>query len=559
MEIIDYIHLLKKWIWLILLCMLFAGGTTYLISNQTVRIYRATATLLISQGNEFTSSLNSELLASERLARTYTERLASPPVLEQTRQQLGLSEQMMKQADISVIFVRDTQLIRIIVEHPSPEVAQLIANTLPNIFSSRDQLFQSARYADSKSNLEAQLASIQTEMTNPQATLETAREANVPDESVIVHLEEQLAQLRSTQALLLQSYEQVRLTEASHQDTIILDVPAELAEKPVKPQPLKTTLLAAMMGAMIALGCGFLVEYLDDTVKASTPFEYLFGIEPLALIGRFDAKPERTLVTSLGQGSPITESYRMLRTNIRFVSVDKPVQTLVVTSPGPREGKSTTIANLATVMAQAGQRVILVDADLRRPILHELFKVKNQQGLTNALLDREKRVEDYLQESSIEGLRLLPSGPVPPNPSELLGSQRMQELLSELQEQADMVLIDSPPVLVVSDTSLLATSGSGVLLVLRSNSTRIEAGQSALQQLNSVKAKIIGLVLNDVSDKQGRYYYYYSEYYSDESKESDESDSWGSSNSSQASQKIGLLPFGAKMRTLLFSVLPKRG
>lgn len=538
MEIRDYLFLIRKWLWLSLLCLLLAGGSAYLESSQSIKIYRATAVLLISQSQRIDNP-NLELSASERLARTYAQRLASSPVVQETLERLGLPEGTITSADIAVQFVPDTQLIRVSVEHPSPEIAQLMANTLPEVFSERDQLLQSARYADSKSKLETQLAAVEGEIATIEVKLSKEREANAPDEATIARLEEQLIQLRNTLARLLQSY------EASHQDTIILDVPAERPRVPVKPRTLQTTLLAAIIGAILGLGTGLFIEGLDDSVKPNINFARTFGVEPLAFIGRdrtsggSEEEGERVLVSRLNQRSPMTEAFRMLRTNIRFASVDQTLQTVLITSPGPNEGKSTTAANLAVVMAQVGQRVILVDADLRRPVIHQIFKSTNQAGLTTALVERSLNIESCLQESSIEGLRVLTSGPLPPNPPELLASQRMQDVLSELQELADLVIIDTPPVLVVSDSSILSSFVSGVLLVLRANSTRIEATQQALKQLEGVQAKILGLVLNDVHG-HGLGYYYYSDYYYSEESDSDSSDS-GSSRGAKDKKSQGKL------------------
>lgn len=208
--------------------------------------------------------------------------------------------------------------------------------------------------------------------------------------------------------------------------------------------------------------------------------------------------------------SPIAESFRTLRTNISFSALEHPVKTLLVTSPGPGDGKSTVSANLATVMAQAGARILIIDADMRKPVMHKFFDISNRVGLTK-LLAHEVQSGEVIHPTMVEGLSFLSTGPVPPNPSELLGSERMKELLKELTMQYDLILIDSPPVLAVTDASILAPLVDGVILVVDSGRTRVDAAKEAKSQLVKANARIIGVVINQVkmdADDYGYYYYY---------------------------------------------------
>jgi capsular exopolysaccharide synthesis family protein len=195
--------------------------------------------------------------------------------------------------------------------------------------------------------------------------------------------------------------------------------------------------------------------------------------------------------------------------------LDTPLRSLVVTSAVATEGKTTTAANLAVVMAQAGKRVVLVDGDLRRPSAHKLFGLSNETGLTSALLEDPTALNGYLQATELEHLRVLAAGPVPPNPQELLGSQRMEELLHKLEGEADMVVLDTPPALVVADANVLAARADGVLMVVNTGRTRRAAVQQAVEGLRQVGANLMGGVLNMVEVRGGRSsYYYYSSYYS---------------------------------------------
>ncbi|HJW82791.1 MAG TPA: CpsD/CapB family tyrosine-protein kinase [Anaerolineae bacterium] len=205
------------------------------------------------------------------------------------------------------------------------------------------------------------------------------------------------------------------------------------------------------------------------------------------------------LVTLSDPRSPVAEAYRTLRTNIEFSSLDRSLHTLLVTSPSPNEGKSTTLANLAVTMAQAEKKTILVDADLRRPSLHTLFGVGNEAGLTTMFVDSKSMQAPPLQDVGVPNLLLLPSGPLPPNPAELLGSKRMDSVLAALKERADIVLFDAPPVIAVTDAVVLGTRLDGVLLVIGAGQTKREHARRARELLEKVKVRVIGVALNNVS------------------------------------------------------------
>lgn len=203
--------------------------------------------------------------------------------------------------------------------------------------------------------------------------------------------------------------------------------------------------------------------------------------------------------------SPAAEAYRALRTNIQFSSLDKPLRTLLATSTAPDEGKTTTIANLAVTMAQAEQRVILVDCDLRRPSLHTLFGVPNTAGLTSLMLEETDSIP--VQKTEVPGLLLLTSGPLPPRPADILGSKRMEAVIARLREQADIVLFDTPPVNAVTDAAVLATKVDGVLLVLRAGATKRDRAREARRLLDKVNANVVGAVLTDVKGEDSYSYY----------------------------------------------------
>lgn len=221
---------------------------------------------------------------------------------------------------------------------------------------------------------------------------------------------------------------------------------------------------------------------------------------------------ERRLYAHDNPKSPIAEAFRTLRTNIAFSALDRPCRVIMTTSAGSSDGKSLVTGNLAVVMAQAGSRVLLVDCDLRKPVQHKQFHLDNHRGLTN-LLAQDLDQGDVVRATEVENLWLLTSGPIPPNPSELLGSHKMRVFLEKAAAQYDTVLVDAPPVIAVTDAAVLAPLVDGVLLVVKSAVTRVDMIKDAKAQLEKASARILGVVLNAVK-MQGedyQYYYYYKE------------------------------------------------
>jgi capsular exopolysaccharide synthesis family protein len=214
------------------------------------------------------------------------------------------------------------------------------------------------------------------------------------------------------------------------------------------------------------------------------------------------------LITVTEPRSPISEAYRTLRTNLDFASLDQALKTLVVTSAGVGEGKSTTLANLAVVSAEAGRQVILVDADLRRPTLHKIFGLDNAEGLTTVMMDESSLASPPLQKTGVAGLLVLTSGPLPPNPADLMGSRRMEEVIAVLAEQADQVFFDTPPVVAVTDAAVLATKVDGVLLVVSAGKTRRDHARTAVERLEQINARLVGTVLTNVQMSAGFQGYY---------------------------------------------------
>lgn len=313
------------------------------------------------------------------------------------------------------------------------------------------------------------------------------------------------------------------IIEIKKVDSVSIVDKAEIPDSPIKPNKTMNVLIAFLIGLMASVSLVILLEFLDNTVKTSSDVKELLGIPVLGLIAYYekDKKDKKALLNPLitleKTKSPISESYRTTRTNIEYTNIDVVTQKILITSSGPREGKSFTVANLAVSMAQSGKSVLIMDADMRNPTQHKLFGLDNGQGLSGALVqDRDYR--NYIKETTVPGLMVLTGGPIPPNPAELVGSKRMMRLIEEASEQFDMVLIDTPPVIAVTDAAVLAQKVDGVILVLASGEVNKDYAQTAKEQLDNVGARILGAVLNKVDVKTGEYYYYYNYHGSDDAK-----------------------------------------
>lgn len=296
--------------------------------------------------------------------------------------------------------------------------------------------------------------------------------------------------------------------------------PAEVPRKPVRPRKALNILLALIVGLAGGIGLAFFFEYLDNTIKTPEDIEQHIKLPFLGFVPAISSKNgalTRDLVTHVDKKSVAAEAYRSIRTNILFSSPDKELKLVMVTSSGPREGKTTTAINIAIAMAQTGSRVLLVDADMRRPRVHKSLELKNEAGLSNVLIG-DMPLPEAAQQSQVERLEIVPCGPTPPNPAELLGSNRMKEFLKEASEAYDRVVFDSPPVMAVTDACILGSMVDGVVQVVHAGTTSRDVAARGRDQLQSVGVKILGSVLNNVRTSGGDYYsspYYHYRYYSD--------------------------------------------
>ncbi len=516
MELRRIVLLVWHWLWLIVLSIVLAAGSAYIFSRNTIPVYSARTVLLISESKAVVMD-TSVVPNTDRLAATYAETLKGRRVIEEVIARLALQETVEGlTGHVTVSAIRSTQLIELIVEDTNPERAAQIANEIPKVFSEQNYELQSRRFTASKASLQEQLDATQAHITDLQEQQSTLASLENPDQNVLDRVRRDLETYQSSYTTLAANLAEVQLEEAKQLDTLLVSEEATAPSKPIRPRTARNTLLAAVFGAIVALGVIYLIEYLDDMLHDPDEVKAALGLATLGMVPAMETSDADEELAMLDSGqSAVAEAYRVLRTNLQFAAVGRPLRLLQVTSSSPTEGKTMTSANLAIALAQSGQRVILVDCDLHRPRLHKILKLRNNVGLTMALLDDQTDLATLMQEGAVPGLHVLTSGPLPPNPAEVLGSARMREILATLVERADIVVLDSPPVLPVADTAVLASQADGVLLVMDASKTRRELAVRALLSLQHVQARVVGVVLNRLPQGRAGYRYYYYYYYND--------------------------------------------
>ncbi len=500
--------LLWHWAWLLILITALAGGVTYYIAVQQTPIYQASTLIMVNGGSGIQSDSYSSVVLSQQLTTTYSKIMTASPVLSEVSKRLGY---IVSTRSISVQPIQNTQLLTVTVTDPNPVMAASIANTIVMVFSDQIQADQASRYADSKKSLEEEIARLDAQIQSTTKEI-TALGTDSTRQEQRAQLGVILSQDQNSRANLIQSYQQIQLAEAQSTSQIVQKDPAVPPQFPVQPRPPLYALLAGVVGLFLAAGIVFLIEFLDDSLRDPQEITQKWGVPILGIITSFDSRGS-VLVTHKMPRSPVSEAFRSLRTNLQFASLDTPLRTILVTSPSPRDGKTTVVANLGSVIAQSGRSALIVDADLRRPRVHKVFQLSNRAGLTDYFIRNQEVYEDVGRRSEVKNLSVITSGSLPPNPSELLGSEKMSDILLKLGSQFNTVILDAPPALVVTDAVVLAPRVDGVIVVVKPTVTKRGELRTVIEQLQQVKANLLGVVINDVRLGRSGYYYYYRGYY----------------------------------------------
>jgi len=505
-------QVIRSWLWLLIASLLLAGGAAYLVSRALPKVYESTVTLLVGQSSSSSSANYNDLLASQRISQTYADLATTGTILDQVMANAGLGLTTDEfRGRVKADAPTNSSLVTVTVQDGDPVRAASLANALAaQLIAASDSVY--GKNSQVQDFVTGQISAAQVQITQTQAEIDALvalpTRTSAEDQQLQV-LRDRIASLRASFAAFL------GLSGSSANAVTIVD-PATPPLQPSSPRVLLNTLLAALVGLLLALGIAFTMEYLDDTVKSPEDVESATGLATLGTVLKMKGEKGRSeiyrLATLLYPRGPAAEAYRTLRTNLEFASVDEPVKTLLVTSSIPSEGKTTTSGNLAVAFAQAGRNVILLDADLRKPGVHRLFDLPNTSGLTSLLRTDDVALDDVAQATEQERLRVVTTGPLPPNPAELLGSRRMQTILERLVAAADLVVIDSPPLQAVTDAAILASITDGTLLVIDAGRTRRDAAGRGREALAKAGARVLGAALNRLSQR-GRGDYVYYDYY----------------------------------------------
>lgn len=505
-ELRDYFRILwtRKWTAFILLA-LVVGGVMYL-SYRQIPIYQSQLELQVIQAPSVQGAANTgeavnlETEAQVASSEAIAGRVALALDLDVEARQLLRFIQIAPQKGTTILLFR--------AQHPNPERAAALAEEFAEQYLKRNlkQTLSPFQRALEQARLDKKAAEDELDLLpEPEADEEEfIRDARSRAESKRLIAE---GQIRANE-------EAITRTELESRDAFLSH--ASVGRKPVRPDHVRDGIFAAIVGLVLGIGAAFLKDYADDSLRGPDDLERqagasLVGVIPHVSARRNGAKGRQDgyLISLEDPKAPATESYRTLRTNLLFMQVGGPIRRLLITSPIKGEGKTTTASNLASVMALAGQRVLLIGADLRRPSIHKYFDLSNRVGLSSVLSGQATLME-AIQDPGIRGLRVMSGGPVPPNPAELLGSMAMHQLLEQASEAADWVILDGPPVLGLADASVLATTCDAVLMVVNEATNRRVLAHGR-DQLAKVRARVVGCVLNNFGPATS--YYYYADYY----------------------------------------------
>lgn len=547
MELLEYIRIFRRWVWLIFLVAFVAGGTGFITRSSQQPLYQAQTQIIIGSILQNPNPDTSDIRAPVDLTATYSQIIRTDTIMQATINALNLPLSVRElKAIISTRTVTDTSLLVVTVTYADPILAADIANELAHQLIVKSPSNLTPEQAAQIDIANTQIATLTRQMDILLAQLEqidTQLKDLAPDSVDRSRLEEQRTTLVDQLNQATANIAQFTDTIARYQQrTGVLEIiePATIPNNPIGASAFRSMLLYAMVGGMLAAGVVLLIEYLNDTLRTADEVAQSLGIPLVGVISHFkganNKSHPRRLISNSAAWSQSAEEYRNLRTNLRFVGSNTEPQVLLVTSPGPQDGKSVTISNLAVSMAMANLRVLLIDADLRRPMLHTIFELNNEVGFTTLLpknpqngdIDdtKDHSWKQCLQDPGIPNLRVITSGFLPDNPSELLGSMAVKRWLDAFHKQLgiDVILFDTPPCLVVTDSVVLTTTvNAQAILVIRANTTHRNAALKAKDRFSSVGLEFTGVVLNGADPREEDYYgygYYYTNYYRSDSNHS---------------------------------------
>lgn len=507
-ELRDYLSVMRRRKGTIVLAIAVAVGMALLASFLQEKVYEARARVVLKPRQSlFQTAVVPQVDPTE--VETEMQFIESEPVRQAARERLGVVPK------VSVNQVGTTSVVEVKVRNTNPQEASRLANGYVDAYidfrrkAITDELQASAKELQVRvDDLQKRIDALAEELSQASCTPTNAAGCGRRDA-----LQKDRDTLLNQQAPLKAKLDQFQLDSSLTNAGAELIAPAPVPKTPVQPRPVRNALVAAGVGLVLGIGLALLLDHLDDSLKSKEDLERVAqGLPVLGLIpavGNWKNKTQTPVVSQAEPNSPTAEAYRTLRTSIQFSSIDRPMRIITITSPSAAEGKTTTTANLAVALARAGQRVVVVGCDLRRPRIHEFFGLSNHVGFTSVLLGEVPLSKALQQVPGETGLRLMGSGFLPPNPSELLASNRADEVLRALAAQHDSVLLDCSPVLPVTDAAVLSSKAHGTLLVATMGQTTGKQLFRAIELLRQVGAPLIGTVLNGVEPGGAYGYYYY--------------------------------------------------
>ncbi len=502
----EYLAVLRVRRWSLISVTALALGTSLLLSFRKTPVYQSEAKVLVKPLAATATTTGPGAPPNLETEREIVASSAVADIVANNLRLMGEPEQLLQRVAVEV--AASTEILLIRYSDHDPLEAQRYAQAFAEGYLKyrRDQALDDLLAASSAVQERMDALSEQLQETN-----EDLARTQTPSERA--NLEVQSTSLVSQIALLQQKLSELTPPETLRVGQVVQ--PAELPSSPTSPNYAQDAALALVVGLALGVGLAFLRERLDDRLRGRGDLEARAGAPVLAVVphaSSWKKRKEARLVTVTEPRSAPSEAYRTLRTSLLFTASQKGVRKVVITSSQDEEGKTTTVANLGMVLAQAGKRVVLVDADLRKPRLHRFFGVENRVGLTNVLAEEVQPPEAVVQ-SGVPNLVLLPCGPVPGNPAELLSSDAMGAMLQHLGKIADFVVVDSAPVLAAADASILATYADAVLMVADADRATRGSVAHARVQLDQVNANVVGAVLNNFDLSKARAYPYYYQYY----------------------------------------------
>lgn len=520
MEINELIKPLLRWWWLIVIATIIATASSYAATLQQPPVYQSRATLMIGRAIDNPNPTSVQISLEQQLAASYANIANREPLRDATKEALGLDWL----PEYSVSAVPNTQLIEIVVVDTDPSRAQTVASEIANQMilgsptsENQDNLERQAFINEQLDILQKQITDTQTkieDLTFQLGNLNSAREISDTQDQ-ISSLQRELSSLQSNYANLLSETEQGAINTLT-----IIEYP-NLPTRPVGSQQLITVGLSAAVGFTMAAAAAYLLEYLDKTIKTVDEVKKLIDAPILGYIPDIPKKTNKWLFVTENPRSPISDAFRNLRTNVALTAPD--IKTLLITGTTISEGKSTISINYAQILTQANKKVILIDGDLRKSVLNEALEFPKHLGLSQILQGKYNLEEISFPLKKGLGL-VIPSGPPPGNPTELLASEMMTQTLSSLKKMAEIVIIDGPP-LFVTDTTVLANQADGILLVVQLGTTRRDVIKEMVEQVRRTNKKIVGVVINKVNKRSNYYANYYGSYYNIPDSEEDEESS----------------------------------